>query len=489
MELSRRSFLNIPNLAAFAGFPRPDVAAQEIDPALHVLNRVTWGANAHDRAAIAEMGIAGYIDWQLNPDAIPDPRIDTFLAEHSVLTADVATIAAQAALDYGNVLFPALWGRIYRAAYSERQLYERVVEFWTDHFNIPIPDLLTEKVVDDRDVIRRHALGKFRDLLFASAQSPAMLRYLDNAVSDAEHPNENYARELLELHTLGVDGGYTEQDVREVARALTGWTVDNRYPAAFTFNSDMHDAAEKTILGHVFPAGRGIEDGLQLLDLLARHPSTARFISSKLCVRFVSDTPPASLIDSAAQVFTNTEGDIRQVLRHILTSAEFMAAAGQKFRRPIDFLAAALRTMSDSLTIVAPQDFMWVLEPMGQMPYFWFPPDGYPDTAEAWMSTGGLLQRWNLALNLPFAVYDWWHDTAVLDIEVLLPRTNTVGELVDLAIDRILHRAISPADRDRLIDFTSYGGGAETPADYRLRMDRAATLVGLLLASPYFQWI
>ena len=247
--------------------------------------------------------------------------------------------------------------KILRAALSERQLNEVMVDFWSNHFNVDIRknDCRALKMTEDRDVIRPHVLGKFRDILGASAKSPAMLKYLDNAensvprersaiekavieiyvsyklgisgtglIPDKEGPNENYGREILELHTLGVDGGYTQKDVEEVARCFTGWGVSGSY-GSFEFKLDRHDKGAKTVLGVKIPAGGGIKDGEKVLDALARHPATARFISRKLCQRFVADEPPAALVERAAKVFTESDGDIRQVVETIITSPEFFS--------------------------------------------------------------------------------------------------------------------------------------------------------------------
>jgi hypothetical protein len=496
MQVSRRDFLKLSSLAAAATLGmgktihwtglRPVYAAEQ-SQALHVLNRLTWGVRPEDVARIEAMGIEGYIDWQLNPEGIDDPLIDEFLGNYPVLLTSRQELYAAESEDYGLVHDAALWARLYRAVYSERQLYELMVEFWTDHFNIPISDLLTDKIIDDREVIRKHALGRFRDLLFASAQSPAMLYYLNNDSSDKEHPNENYARELMELHTLGVDGGYTEEDVKAVARALTGWTVRESWDGMF-FDREMHDDGEKTILGVTLPAGRGIEDGLQVLDMLATHPSTARFISAKLCRRFVSDQPPDSLVESATQVFFTTDGDLRQVMRHILTSSEFMQAQGQKFRRPLDFMAAVMRVLRPGLEITDPSiPIWWFLEPLGQLPYYWHPPNGYPDGARPWINTNGLLNRWNTAMLMPLAA-EGWYEGMTLDLEAIAPPAATVGELVDSATRLVLSADITPADRDQLIYYLSDYGDPNQPVSDGLLSERLTSLLGLLMASPYFQW-
>jgi hypothetical protein len=496
MSVSRRDFLKASGVTAiglglggFMNFANAQaVFAQETDPTRHVLNRTTWGIRPQDIATIQSMGIEGWIDYQLNYEAIPDPVVNEFIAQRRVMTMPIDELAYFTSDNYGVVMDTFLWARLFRAAYSERQLYEVMVEFWTDHFNIPVPDYLDVKLVDDRDVIRKHALGKFRDLLFASAQSPAMLRYLDQAISHKDHPNENYARELMELHTLGVDGGYTEVDVVEVARALTGWTLNgDGYGNQFLYDPDAHDTDAKTILGVAFPAGRQIEDGLQVIDILSRHSSTARFIAKKLCRKFVSDTPSQELIDSTALEFIATDGDIKQVVRHILTSAEFMGSSGQKFRRPMEFMVALLRVLSPSLQVNEADLVVYGLEPMGQIPYHWFPPNGYPDVAGAWLNTNGILHRWNTALTIALAG-DGLFEGATMNLDAVIPQVATVGEMVNTAIERILGISIPSAERALLVQFVSRTGDENQAVDYELRYTKLPSLVGLLMASPYFQW-
>jgi hypothetical protein len=504
MPVSRRNFLKFTGVTALglglgeaiawsgARTVRASAALQTVTdaaPELHVLNRLTWGVRPGDIARIQEMGVQGWIDWQLEPEAIPDPWVDDLLTREPFLTMDAAALDHALGFDQDYTIESRfMWSRLLRATYSERQLYEWMVEFWTDHLNVPVPDLLRAKIIDDREVIRRHAMGRFRDLLFASAQSPAMLYYLNNASSTAEHPNENYAREVMELHTLGVQGGYTEQDVRAVARAFTGWTVRETWPGGFYFDSAMHDTGEKIILGRTLPAGRGIEDGLEVLDLLATHPATARFISLKLVRRFVSDDPPMTLVESAAQVFTQTGGEIRAVLRHILTSPEFMASAGQKFRRPIEFMVAMFRAAGPTLTFGREgYYFVWSTESLGQMPFYWHPPNGYPDAAGAWLNTNGLLNRWNLGMIFPYASQDWL-DNVRFDLDAMIPRADTIGGLVDAASIAALGGLVNEADRAALVAFTSYSGDASEAVNAGTRWDRLPALVGLLFSSPYFQW-
>jgi uncharacterized protein (DUF1800 family) len=345
--------------------------------------------------------------------------------------------------------------RILRAVYSERQLQEVMVDFWTNHFNV-----FANKGADrwfltsyDRDTIRPHILGKFYDLLVADAESPAMLFYLDNVQSvspNAQPPqqrpaavrplaqllrmsnnpqqqrpqqqqrrgiNENYARELMELHTLGVDGGYTQKDVQEVARCFTGWTIlqprgggaaamallgrEGRDDAGtFIFRPLMHDNGEKIVLGHKIPAGGGMKDGLMVLDILAHHPSTAKFIATKLVRHFVSDDPPPALVDRAAQTFLKTDGDIREMLKTIFSSREFNSreAYRAKIKRPFELVVSSVRTL-DADTNGGPQVHQWIAR-MGQPLYGFQTPNGYSDVAENWVNTGALLERMNFALAL-----------------------------------------------------------------------------------------
>src|SRR5712691_1047884 len=302
-----------------------------------------------------------------------------------------------------------------RAVYSERQLYELMVDFWENHFSI-----FANKDADrylltsfDRDTIRPFAFGRFRDLLGATAHSPAMLFYLDNWRSSVARPypatkdkpagvdgglNENYARELMELHTLGVDGGYTQKDVQEVARCFSGWTIQKpNEEGLFLYRPGLHDDGEKIVLGQRILAGGGITDGERVLDILATHPATARFIATKLARRFVSDDPPPSLVDRAAAVFLKSDGSIRETLRAIITSPEFFSASmyRAKVRTPFEYIAAAIRALNAE-TSADPAAPDWAKR-MGQQMFGRVTPDGYPDRAEQWLTAGALLARFNFA--------------------------------------------------------------------------------------------
>jgi uncharacterized protein (DUF1800 family) len=303
-------------------------------------------------------------------------------------------------------------GKMLRAIYGNRQLEEVLVDFWYNHFNIFLDKGADRYLVTEyeREAIRPRVLGKFRDLLEATAKSPAMLFYLDNWQSvgqDARAPrrgrglNENYGRELLELHTLGVDGGYTQKDVTEVARCFTGWTIDQpQRGGSFVFTRRMHDAGEKVVLGVTIPAGGGIEDGQKVLDIVSRHPSTARFVSRKLAQRFVADNPPENLVERMAKTFTKSDGDLRAVMKTMLDSKEFWSegAFRSKMKSPLETVASAVRAVNGDV------DYAFALAnqvaQLGQPLYRKQEPTGYSNSSQEWLNSAGLLARMNFALQL-----------------------------------------------------------------------------------------
>ena len=467
---------------------RPAPRSATLSPVHHLLNRITWGPRPEEVARAEELGYEATLEEQLHPEELDDSEAEALLAAIPILEMDRRAVHGLVDSEY-RTHKALIQGLLVRAVHSRRQLLERMVEFWTDHFNIPGEGYSEDLVALHRDVIRKHALGNFRDLLVGTAKSPAMLVYLDNYVNMAEHPNENYARELLELHTLGVDGGYTEQDVKEVARAFTGWTEHPRTRTGFYFNLEEHDTGVKRVLGHTLPAGRGIEDGLHVLSIVARHPSTARFLCRKLCVRFVSDDPPDSLVEGMAQVWQETDGAIRPVLRHLFLSPEFQASQGQKLRRPLDFFVGALRATGTRI------HEWWVLDEMltelGQIPYGWHPPDGYPDVAPAWISTSGLLARWNVAMRLTHGVYsdagEWGYGMRT-ELRERIGEPRTVGDLVDAVASQVFGAPLLGQDRDFFVRYAADGGDAATPVDALLLGRKLGSLYGLMLASPQFQW-
>jgi uncharacterized protein (DUF1800 family) len=304
-------------------------------------------------------------------------------------------------------------GKLLRAIYSDRQLQEVLTDFWYNHFNVFLDKGADRYLVTayERDDIRPHVLGKFRDLLEATAKSPAMLFYLDNWQSAGPQPatrgrarrglNENYGRELLELHTLGVDGGYTQKDVTEVARCFTGWTIDQpQRGGSFTFNPRLHDTGEKTVLGVTIPAGGGIEDGEKVLDIVAHQPSTAHFISWKLAQRFVADEPPAALVDRMARAFLKTDGDLREVMRTMLNSKEFWSAGAyrSKMKSPLEMVASAARAVNADVSFALPLANQ--VAQLGEPLYRKQEPTGYSNSGQAWINSAGLIARMNFAVQL-----------------------------------------------------------------------------------------
>ncbi len=488
--------------------------------------------------------------------------------------------------------------RILRAVYSERQLQEVLVDFWTNHFNVFAGKgadrwLLTSY---DRDSIRPNTLGNFYELLLATAQSPAMLFYLDNFQSvspnarvrpnqpnrrraqgesilgslmggrrqermmrrypevrpgqeganmgqaPAQPPrrprgiNENYARELMELHTLGVDGGYTQKDVQEVARCFTGWTIfaprgggaaamalmgggARENVGNFYFNARMHDEGEKIVLGQKIPAGGGIRDGLRVLEILARHPSTAKFIATKLTRYFVQDNPPSALVDRVAAQFTKSDGDIRETLKAIFSSPEFSSpeAYRAKVKRPFELAISAIRTLGAE-TNGSPQLHHWIAR-MGEPLYLYQTPNGYSDTAESWVNTGGLLERLNFGLTLasnriPGTRVDLKRFTG----ETANGQAVDKASIMDRFLSLIVAGEISPRTRETLLrqldqetgkpiqsvalepaspadDLVGNNGNDIQPRQRRRQLapadaniaDPVTRIVGLILGSPEFQ--
>jgi len=522
---------------------------------IHVLNRLGFGARPGDVERVKAMGLEHYINQQLNPEKIADTVAENKIKDLTVLNMPAAELYAKypqpgqllrqlkargmlpegAEMPGNNQTPPAgnpldneksreviekyyrenglqrpqriiaelQASRILRAVYSERQLQEVMVDFWTNHFNV-----FAGKGADrwllpayDRDTIRPHALGKFSALLQATAQSPAMLFYLDNFQSVSPNAmqrlrapqqqrrgiNENYARELMELHTLGVDGGYTQKDVQEVARCFTGWTIfqprgggaavnammgeaGRRNAGTFFFNTRTHDDGEKTVLGQKVPAGGGMKDGLTVLDILARHPSTAKFIATKLVRHFVSDNPPPALVDRVAKTFTKTNGDIRETLKAIFFSDEFNSteAYRAKIKRPFELVISAIRTLGAD-TNGGPGTHQWLAR-MGEPLYGFQTPNGYSDTADSWVNTGGLLERMNFGLAL---AGNRVQGTQV-DLSKLTANETRQAKVLDQSLKTILAGEMSPSTRETLLKQLD-------------QSDPVTKVVGLILGTPEFQ--
>jgi uncharacterized protein (DUF1800 family) len=442
--------------------------------------------------------------------------------------------------------------KLVRATDSNRQLQEVLVDFWENHFNVDVkkgPDRILE-ISEDRDVIRPHIWGKFRDLLEATAKSPAMLHYLDNATNTVEHTlspfqqqmrarflqrvvgtdlanaigldttpsqqpkktggiNENYGREIMELHTIGVDAGYTQQDVQEVARCFTGWTFD-RQTGAFVFRPRQHDEGAKTVLGHYIPAGGGMQDGETVLDILCSSPACAKFISRELCQRFVGDEPPEALVTRIAGVFTQTGGDLRAVTGAILTSPEFLSPSdyNTKIKSPLEFAVSAVRASESTVTPRLPepwgtivpttegaavlgrpeaadrlskakkQSLNWHVVELGEPLFACTPPTGYGENSKKWVSPGALIERLNFALALTqqqISDVNFNAQTILAGIDLDHPE-----KMLDQAVAVLLNNEITEATKQVLLKVA-------VPPPGESQTVNPGKLIALIIGSPEFQ--
>jgi uncharacterized protein (DUF1800 family) len=506
--------------------PVPDDAA-----ALHVLQRVTYGPRPGDVARVRAVGVGAWLERQLDPDRIDDTAVEQSLRALPTLTMSIADLQR----DYprldpelqrkfasgemtprelreqyptdkrpGRIVAELQTARMLRAVNSERQLQEVMVDFWFNHFNVFANkgEVRWYVTAYERDVIRPHALGHFPDLLRATARHPAMLYYLDNWLSvrpgymvrtgpnqgRRAGLNENYARELLELHTLGVDGGYTQADVTEVARAFTGWSINRpRQDAHFVFRPGTHDVGAKGVLGHSIRAGDQ-RDGEQVLDLLAGHPTTARFIAGKLVRRFVADEAPPVLVERVAAAYRTTGGDIRAMLRVIFAAPEFQApaVAGAKIKKPSEFVASAARAVGATVDARGAWALARATAEIGEGLYEAVPPTGHADRAEAWVNPGALLSRMNFALaladgRLPGVRSDL--GPLVGDADRGQPRA-----VLEQLLTAILHGRSSPQTRTVLIAQLDQPEITRLTADDRGPANTdVGKLAALVLGSPEFQ--
>jgi uncharacterized protein (DUF1800 family) len=402
--------------------------------------------------------------------------------------------------------------KVLSAAYSNNQLQEVLTDFWFNHFNVSVTKNQCQQFVYtyERDAIRPNVMGRFKDLLLATAQHPAMLEYLDNASSvsiknnpranmaaprNARGLNENYAREVMELHTLGVDGGYTQADVTTVAKALTGWSV---MEGNFIFRPRQHDNGAKTILNKNFPANGGYQEGVDVLTMLAEHPSTAKFICTKLATRFVSDTPSAALIKNMVKTFQSTDGNIKAVLRTMVYDPAFWkkSVSHEKIKSPFEMVISAVR--ATNAQIIQPfQLFNWCTK-MGQRFYYYQAPTGFPDRASNWINTGALLNRMNFGLafasqkipgvRMDLAALNNYHepesaiDALTVYSNILLPQRDhaaNIKRLIPLVNDEGVEEKISKAATvDKAAEQMTFDKGTK---------NMLSQVVGIIIGSPEFQ--
>lgn len=501
-----------------------------------VYNRLAFGPRPGDIAAFNSLAgndatrLTVWLSQQFNPAAIDDSELDSVIASAGYTTLNKSRTALWN--DHYDYSLP--WEvvsqpirevertKFMRAIYGKTQLLELITDFWHDHFSVYAWDEAAHSLFPYYDrMIRENAFGNFRNMLEKTAQSASMLYYLDNVYSSADGPNENYARELLELHTLGAEhylgaidpadvpgypnapAGYVEEDVFAVTKALTGWTLRNRDwetgigdTGEFIARDDWHDTTQKRVLGQLLPADQtALADGLAVLDILANHPGTAQFISRKLCRRLVSDFPPESLVNSAAAVWSanvTASDQIEKVIRHIATSSEFASTWGEKMKRPFAMAVSSLRSASTNVIFRVDPNyedvsnwFLWEFDASGHGAFAWNPPNGYPDVKDVWQSSSSLLMRWRLGNWVINARDD--NDDLYSDI-VGQTISGSAIEIVDYWIDRAVGYPISTETRAALISFMAQG----INPDYTLPMteqvqDRIRALVGLIFMSPEYQ--
>jgi len=454
----------------------------------YAIERLTFGVSPALYTHLKQIGAGAFVAEQLNPDAIAEPRLDYYLGTYDgILSKNAGVLLVEKAVttDVSNALLGSI---VARALHADRQLYERMVQFFSNHFHIYTGkgNGIYYKVDDDRDVIRAYAMTTFRQILGASAHSPAMLYFLDNAESTKNGPNENYAREMMELHTLGVNGGYTETDVKEVARCFTGWTVTSGRDSSdgsirFLFRSLDNDTDAKTVLGTAIPAGGGEQDGETVLDLVAKHPAAAKFISTKIARRFVSDNPPDALVDHLSGTFQQSGGDIRGVLRDLFATPEFWNAP-PKFKLPLEYLVSILRALSVEMS--TDPNFLsslsnW-LRTADNFPFSWPSPNGYPDVEGAWL--GSMFQRWNIALGvtsnrLPGVNVNF---EPILDLMASQQVALKLDDMLAFMGIYLLGRALTADEHTIMAEFAHTQG-----SDLHTQFIAGTTL---LLASPAFQF-
>jgi uncharacterized protein (DUF1800 family) len=460
---------------------------------LHHARRLTFGPTPEVMDRLRAIGPTAWIDEQLNWRSIDERAIDPYLANYPRIAMSATQIEADP--EPWMTLYDMGTASVVRAVWGKRQLYELLVDFWTNHLNIDInhEPSTAYKPTDDREVIRAHATGRFADMLVASAKSPAMLRYLDQASSRADGgrlPNENYAREVMELHTVGVGGGYDETDIKEVAHLLTGWTLTQPDGGTFTFRSSWHAMGPLATGGDVLgwsPGGlTGLAAGEAFLVHLARHPKTANRLAHKLAVRFIGEHIKATdaVVVNAAKAYSDNDTAIVPMVRSLLTSSEFGASAGRKARRPIEYLAACMRGVRLQFDPAKARNLMWSthsqLSLLGQVPYAWPAPNGYPDSNGKWLSAGALVSRWNLA---SYAAVGCGLGTPTFDLARLLPTMpTTVGEAVDRLGQAVLCTPLEPTARAAIISATGMAAGDPWRSWYNTR-----GLLAYVLQSPVNQ--
>ncbi|HEY5032602.1 MAG TPA: DUF1800 domain-containing protein, partial [Actinomycetes bacterium] len=474
------------------------------DRNLHMLRRLTFGPSPASVAEINSLGSLRWLEDQLNPAVIDDHVCAGYLARYPRLAWTIQSTRAHLSNGAWDLMEDLGEATLLRATWSRRQLFEVMVEFWSNHLNVtnPSSDVWDNRHDYDANVIRKYTFGKFSDMLWASANHPAMMRYLNNADSTPPDFNENYGRELLELHTVGVDGGYTEVDMRNSALIMSGYGVHDPWPSdantgIFEYIPDNHYVGPVTVMGFSSPnatAAGGYAVGKAYLSYLATHPSTAKRIADKLITRFISDDPRPALSARLAATYLAHGTAIVPVLRQLFTSREFQYAVGHKVRRPLEDLIASLRTLgitpdpgtgTDGI-----QALWWESDNLGQQPMAWALPNGYPDTAPDWQSTNGTLERWNIHMAL---AGQWWPVQAsppMLQAPPLAsflpsPLPANYGTFVDLMAERLVYQKLGPDARAAVLAFMGQAATDPVASNDAYVSWRFPYLIALILDSVY----
>jgi uncharacterized protein (DUF1800 family) len=466
-------------------------------PALHLLRRVTFGPTQALVDEVEAKGIDAWIAEQTNPMAIQDDVADVVWGLFPMASMNAEQIYGAQPRSEWHAMHAYGQATVGRQIWSQRQLYEVMVDFWGDHLHVTIPSDTVWDVGNSyyNDVIRGHALGSFSDMLLAAGRHPGMLRYLNNNKSMKESVNENFGRELLELHTVGVGSGYTEDDVRNSAYILTGRTVAGEGDmmmggeGQFVYDPQMHWTGAVRVLDfqHANPSAEGgLEVGDEYLRYLASHPATAQTIARKLAVRFVSDNPPQSLVDRLATTYLDNGTAIKPVLDIMFRSREFWASVGAKTRRPLENFVATARVLDvqpGGNSVEAVEGLYWATGDLGHTPLAWRSPNGYPDVQAAWRSASGMLATWNRHR----AMVGGWYDGLTFQEPAALVGgrpSATAGEYLDSMCERLCFQRFRPEHRDVLLLFLEAPADAAT-AQTELE-SRAGPLAALVLDSPYF---
>ncbi|KXK15040.1 MAG: hypothetical protein UZ14_CFX002000750 [Chloroflexi bacterium OLB14] len=522
--------------------PQAQISTNPVSLPILTLSRLTFGIRPGDLDLFNALGatdderLVNFVTQQLNPDSIDDSEFEsrynaagfeTLHKTHEQLYYDhIANNQYDSNDDaywqwYSKPAYELVDATILRATYSKKQIVEILADFWHNHFNVYFwqDDGIPLLVSYNRDVLRKHALGNFRQMLEAVATHPSMLYYLNQNNSNDAGPNENFARELFELHTLGAENylgvqdpnnvpkdangiaiGYVDNDVYESARALTGWRVDDDIyeyeneigkTGNFIYYKPWHDRFNKLVLGKYIPSDQeDMKDGRDVLDLLAYHEGTARHIARKLCKRFIGDLPPDSVVQAAANTFIefrSAPDQLKRVVETILLSAEFKQSWGTKFKRPFEAVISMMRALNSEFTRI-PDGSMWMLGLMGQALFERRSPDGYPDVKEAWANSMSMLYRWNFAVSL---AENWFEDEGrkiTTDIYNQTPaEIRSATGLADFWINRILNQTLSDENRNAIIQVMAqeYGWDETLPEDHVQYVLPA--MVEVILMSPEFQ--